>query len=300
MTSGTDKIHKVIAQDLSFRAAIVSGSDVVREMQSIQNTYPLATMAVGRAMMAAALMASHLKSEQLVSLYFRGDGPLEMFFAEADHEGHVRGYTPNPQLAQSEEEGVLNLAPAIGNGLMTVVHSHPQQKAPQRGTVEIQTGEVAEDVAFYLLQSHQVQSLVALGVKVNPYGMVQGAAGIIVELLPGAIEGTIEKLEKNAKEAGSLSELVASGGGITDIMATYLKDLPTHDLDHPHPLTYQCRCSKERLGNALALLGHMEVEQMIQERRAAEARCEFCGRNYVIEIAELQGLLEKLRSGHIH
>src|SRR5947209_4594834 len=86
MKPAQDKIHKFIAKDLSFRAAIASGSDVVREMQSIQNTYPLATMAVGRTMMAAALMASHLKPQQLVSLYFRGDGPLEMFFAEATHE----------------------------------------------------------------------------------------------------------------------------------------------------------------------------------------------------------------------
>ena len=128
-------------------------------------------------------MASHLKSNQLVSLYFRGDGPLEMFFAEADHEGHVRGYTPHPQLALPWEQGQLNVGTAIGKGLLTVVHSHPQQKAPQRGTVEIQTGEVAEDVAYYLFQSHQVKSLVSLGVMVNSYGMVQGAAGIIIELL---------------------------------------------------------------------------------------------------------------------
>src|SRR3954469_1507506 len=110
MRPAGDKIHKLIAKDLSFRAAFVSGSDVVREMQSIQNTYPVATMAVGRAMMAAALMASNLKSDQLVSLYFRGNGPLEMFFAEADHEGHVRGYTPNPQVTIP---GNFDVGPAI-------------------------------------------------------------------------------------------------------------------------------------------------------------------------------------------
>lgn len=297
-----DKIQKLLSKELSFRAAVVVASDVVREMQSIQNTYPLATMAVGRTMIAAALMASHLKEDQLVSLYFKGDGPLEIVFAEADHEGHVRGYTPQPQVQGGDMGAELGLAvgAAVGSGLLTVVHSHPQQKAPQRGTVAIQTGEVAEDVAYYLFQSQQVRSLLSLGVKVNSYGMVQSAAGILIELLPGHAEATVAKLEKNFAEAGSISELVAAGSGIPEIVAAYLKDLPVHDLEHPHALTYQCRCSKERLGNALALLGHLEVESMIQDNQPAEARCEFCGRKYTIEIEELKMLLEKLRSGPTH
>jgi molecular chaperone Hsp33 len=294
-----DKIHKFISKDLSFRVAVAMGSDVVREMQSIQNTYPLATMAVGRSMMAAALMASHLKEEQLVSLYFRGDGPMEMFFAEATHEGHVRGYTPNPHLAQTADDP-LALGAAIGKGLLTVVHSHPQQNSPQRGTVEIQTGEVGEDVAFYLLQSHQVRSLVSLGVKVNPYGLVQGAGGIIIELLPGYSETTVATLEQNFKSTRSISEMITAGGGVDEILADYCKGIPILPLEHPYSMSYQCRCSKERLGNALVLLGHMEIEKMIQEKQPAEARCEFCGRGYTIEIGELQDLLEKLRSGPPH
>lgn len=294
----TDRIHKFISKDLSFRAAVAVGTNVVKEMQSIQKTYPIATMAVGRSMMAASLMASQLKNEQLVSIYFRGNGPLEMFFAEADHEGHVRGYTPNPQL--SAVGSGTSLSPAIGKGLLTVVHSHPQQKAPQRGTVAIQTGEVAEDIAFYLFQSHQVRSLVSLGVKVNSYGLVQGAGGLIIELLPGFQEATVEKLEKNFSKVTSLSEMISNGAGVNEIVAEYIGDIEVHDLDHPYTLSYQCRCSKERLGHALALLGHMEVEKMIEENEPANARCEFCGRQYQIEIAELQILLEKLRSGPIH
>lgn len=273
---------------------------MVREMQSIQNTYPLATMAVGRGMMGAALMASQLKDDQMVSLYFRGDGPLEMVFAEATSGGHVRGYTPNPQLETETMGADIILGPAIGRGLLSVVHSHPQQKAPQRGTVEIQTGEVGDDLAFYLLQSQQVRSLISLGIKVNAYGMVEGAAGVLIELMPGTPEAVIAQLEKNFADATSLSEVAASGGQVGDIVQEYFKDIKLEELDHPYPLVYQCRCSKERLGQALALLGHMEVQSMIQENRPAEARCEFCGRQYTIEIEELQGLLEKLRSGPTH
>jgi molecular chaperone Hsp33 len=295
-----DKVHKFLAKDLSFRASIVTATDVVREMRSIQITYPVATMAVGRSMMGAALMASHLKNNQLVSLYFRGNGPIEMFFAEADHEGHVRGFTPNPQLELPWEQGQTSVRSAIGIGLLTVVHSHPQLNSPQRGTVELQSGEVAEDVAYYLYQSHQIRSVVALGVKVNTHGMVQGAAGILIELLPDSKEGTIEKLEKNFAEIKSISEIVAAGGGVDDIIGAYLKDLPVHELAHPHHLEYHCRCSKERLGGALALLGHLEVEDMIKKNEPAEARCEFCGRRYVIDLPDLKVLLEKLRSGPVH
>lgn len=277
-----------------FRVAVVVATDVVREMQGIQNTYPVATMAVGRSMVAASLMASQLKSEQQVSLYFRGDGPLEMVFAEATHEGHVRGYTPQPQLEMPK--GEFSVGKAIGAGILSVVHSHPQQKAPQRGTVALQTGEIGDDVAFYLLQSHQVRSIVVVGVKVNPYGLVQGAGGILIELMPGCPDAVVAMLETNVAHAPSFSELVAEGKGVEELLAPYVDGLEVMELDHPYELTYQCRCSRERLARALVLLGEAEVEEMISKNETAKARCEFCGRPYEIEVSELSELLAKMKS----
>lgn len=290
------RIHKFLAKDMTFRAAVVDATEVVREMQSIQNTYPVATMAVGRSMIAASLMASQLKSEQQVSLYFRGDGPLEMVFAEATHEGQVRGYTPQPQLELPLEEGEVAVGKALGSGILSVVHSHPQQKAPQKGTVSLQTGEIGEDVAFYLLQSQQVRSIVALGVKVNSYGLVQGAAGVLIELMPGCPEATIAQLESNFQSAGSLSMVASNGKTESQLLAPYIDGLEVMDLDHPYDLVYQCRCSRERLARALVLLGEDEVKEMIQKKESAKARCEFCGRPYEIEHSELSNLLKKMQS----
>lgn len=281
---------------MTFRAAVVVATDVVREMQSIQNTYPVATMAVGRSMIAASLMASQLKNDQQVSLYFRGDGPLEMFFAEATHEGQVRGYTPQPQLELPLEGGEVAVGKAIGSGLLSVVHSHPQQKSPQRGTVALQTGEVGEDVAFYLLQSQQVRSIVSLGVKVNSYGLVQGAGGVLIELMPGCPEATVLQLEKNFAGAGSLSEVVTKGKSAAELLAPYVDGLEMMELDHPYELTYQCRCSRERLARALVLLGEEDVKEMIKRKEPAKARCEFCGRPYEIDVSELSELLKKMQS----
>ncbi len=299
-TDARPRIHRYVPHDLSFRAAVADATNIVREMQTIQGTYPVSTMAVGRAMVASALMASHLKEGHMVSLYFRGDGPLEMFFAEASFEGEVRGYSPHPHMEIHPRLGATNIGLAIGQGTLTVVRTLPSLGLPNRGTVEIQTGEVGDDVAFYLLQSHQTPSLVALGIKLNSFGFVESAGGIIIELMPGAPEGLIENLEKNFSQVKSLSERLAAGASVEDICDMYLKGIALIELDHPYPLEYKCRCSKERLANALMLLGHLEVEKMIEENQPAEAKCEFCGRQHKLGIVELEEILTKLRSGQVH
>ena len=185
---------------------------------------------------------------------------------------------------------------AIGQGLLSVVHSQPQQKSPQRGTVALQSGEVGEDVAFYLLQSRQVRSIVALGVKVNSYGLVQGAGGVLIELMPGCPDSVVETLEKNFALAGSLSESVTDGSTPEDLLSAYVQGLPVRELSHPYNLSYECRCSRERLARALVLLGEDQVKEMVANKESAKARCEFCGRPYEIEVAELSKLLEKMTS----
>lgn len=294
------RVHRYVPEDLSFRVAIVNATAVVHEMQTLQNTYPISTLAVGRAMVAAVLMAAQLKPQHQVSLYFRGDGPLEMFFAEATFEGEVRGYSPHPHLEIHKKLGATNLGIAIGSGLLTVVRTLPYLAQAQRSQVEIQSGEVGDDIAYYLAQSVQTPSLVSLGVKVNAYGLVESAGGIIVELMPGAAPELVTKLERNFAERKSLSTALASGGSVADILKMYLRDFKMVELDHPYELSYRCRCSKERLANALTLLGHLEVERLIEENEPAEAKCEFCGRNYILEIRELQELLDRLRAGASH
>lgn len=289
-----------MSEDLTFRVAVVNATEVVREMQSLQNTYPVATMAVGRSMVAASLLAAHLKNGHQVSLYFRGDGPLEMFFAEANFEGGVRGYCPNPQLEVPQAYGQLNLGYAIGKGTLSVVRTLPNQKQSQRGMVPIQSGEVGDDVAYYLLQSHQTKSVVSLGVKINAFGYVMSAGGLIIELMPGAPEELITHLEKNLQEQGSISEEIAGGASAEGLCAHYLKGFKMMELEHNYPLEYSCRCSKERLANALTLLGPLEVESMIADQKPAHAKCEFCGREYTLTISELEELLAKVRSGPTH
>lgn len=295
-----NRVHKFLANDYGFRAAVVDATPVVRHLQTLQHTYPIATMAMGRSVVATALMASQLKEGQMVSVYFRGNGPLEMIFAEANFEGEVRGYTPNPQLELPLKEGRLDLKNAIGIGLLTVVRSVPYQQTPHRGTVDIQTGEIGDDIAYYLHQSHQVRSVMAVGVKVNPYGYVQSAGGVYIELMPDAHEGLIEQLEERVAKAGSISEKLDQGASVEDIKNIYLGGMDVHEIEHPYPLRYQCKCSKERFERSLLLLGTDEIQRMISQGEAAEARCEFCGQDYQLSAADLKQLMKKTNSKSSH
>ena len=288
----TPRVHKFLSEDLTVRIAVVNATKVVDEMRSIQNSYPLATVAVGRSMIAALLMASHLKNEQELSLYFQGNGPLGRVFAEANYEGHVRGYCNHPQFQAPIEGEQISVGAAIGIGLLTVTHHLPNQAEPHRGTVIIRTGEIGDDVAFYLHQSHQIPSVVSLGVNLNPYGLVVAAGGVLIELMPGHSQEMIEKIEANVKKARSVSTLLTEGASPLELVREFMGDTPLMELEHEYPIAYQCRCSKDRVLRSLMLLGVEDIEASIQAAKPLDVSCEFCGRTYLVSTEEL----EKLRN----
>jgi molecular chaperone Hsp33 len=288
------RVHKFLTEDLTVRIAVVNATKVVDEMRSIQNSYPLATVAVGRSMVAALLMASHLKNGQELSLYFQGNGPLGRVFAEANYEGQVRGYCNNPQFQAPIEGEQISIGEAIGIGLLTVTHHLPGQDEPHRGTVIIRTGEVGDDIAFYLHQSHQIPSVVSLGVHLNPYGLVDAAGGILIELMPGHSEETVAKIEAAIKTARSVSTRFLEGAAPVDIVRDYLGDTPLMELEHAFPIAYHCRCSKERVLRSVVLLGIEEIENAMKEMKPLDVACEFCGRHYEVTTEELGKLRNDL------
>lgn len=287
-----NRVHKFLTRDLGVRAAGVVATQVVDEMRSVQNSYPIATVAVGRSMVAALLMASHLKEGQELSLYFQGNGPLGRVFAEANYEGQVRGYSNNAQFQVPIEGEQIQVGAAIGIGLLTVTHHLPTGDEPHRGTVIIRTGEIGDDVAYYLQQSHQIPSVVALGVHVNPYGLVEAAGGVLIELMPGHAEETVAKIEKRVRETAPISKRILEGATAEDLVRDFLSDFELMELDHPYDINYHCRCSYERVVRSMVLLGTEELDQLISEEKPAEVSCEFCGRRY--EVAKDD--LAKIRS----
>lgn len=297
---GGARVHKFLTSDLTVRAASVVATRVVDEMRSIQNSYPLATVAVGRSMVGALLMASHLKTNQELSLYFQGNGPLGRVFAEANYEGHVRGYCNNPKLQAPIEGGQIQIGPAIGIGLLTVTHHLPTGDEPHRGTVIIRTGEIGDDIAFYLQQSHQIPSVVALGVHLSPYGVVEAAGGVLIELMPGHDEATIAKIEARVRQAPSISKRILEGASAEDLIKDYLGDFELMELDHPYPIQYQCRCSYERVMRSMILLGAEDLDELIKEKKPVDVACEFCGRHYQVLEDDLQKIRQDAYRGSLN
>ncbi|MCM2281362.1 MAG: Hsp33 family molecular chaperone HslO [Bdellovibrionaceae bacterium] len=290
LMADSERVHKFLSEDLTVRAAGVVATNIIEEMRSLQHTYPIATVAVGRAVVGALLMASHLKHGQELSLYFQGNGPLGTLFAEASYEGLTRGYASNPSLQVQMSGDAIRTGPAIGIGLLTVTHHLPFGDQPHRGTVIIRTGEIGDDIAFYLEQSHQIPSVVSLGVHVDSYGRVLAAGGVLIELMPGHSEETLNKIENRARQAPSISKRILDGATPADLVNDFLGDLKLLPLEHDYPIKYQCRCSQERVIRSLGLLGLAEVDSMLAEKKPVDAVCEFCGRKYEVSLAELEAL----------
>lgn len=295
MTTERHRVHRFVSNDFTVRAAAVNATAVVKEMQRLQTMAPLPTVAVGRAMVGALLMASQLKEGQHVGLYIRGNGILSTVFAEAQFEGQVRGYTPHALWEPAEYGPELSLKEAIGSGTMTVTRHQPFQKQPFTGTVELVSGEIGDDIAYYLQQSQQIRSLVSVGVYLDAFGQVRAAGGLLIEVMPGVEEEIVEKIQANVEKLStSVSKSLLEGTHPLDIVSPYLEGLPFTELDHDHPIEYACPCDKDRVIRAMETLGVEELQDMIDKSEEAEVVCQVCGRPYKITVDELEDLKNRL------
>ena len=295
MTEKKNRVHRFVSNDFTLRASAVDATAVVREMQRLQTTYPLPTVAVGRAMVGTLLMASHLKEGQQIGLYVRGYGALSAVYAEAHFTGEVRGYTPNAHYAPANYDQGLSLKDSIGGGTITVTRHQPFQKQPFQGMVELVSGEIGDDIAYYLQQSQQIRSLVSLGVYLDTFGHVKAAGGILLEVMPGVEESIVEKIQDNAEKVKrGVSELILEGTPALEMVRPYLEGIPFTELEHDYPVIYSCPCDHERVVRALETMGISELEDMIAKQEKAEVTCQMCGRPYEVAVSEIEEIKNRL------
>ena len=294
-SSSINRVHRFVTNDYTVRASTVDATAVVREMQALQGAKAIPSLAVGRAMVGAMLMAAQQKQGHQVGVYIRCQGPLRAIYAEAHFEGQVRGYTPMTHYEPANYNNEYNLKEAIGEGSLTVARHQPFQKVPHQGTVNLVSGEIGEDIAHYLIQSHQIRSLVSVGVYLDAYGQVRAAGGVIIEVMPGVEEDIVERIQRN-QEAHKIpvSQMIFDGATAIDLIKPYFLGIPYMELDHNYPLTYSCPCTKDRVVRALETLGISELEDMINKGEKADVTCQVCGRPYVVDIDELTALKNQL------
>lgn len=266
----------------------VDSTGIVREMERLHRTSAVTTAALGRLLTAASMMGIMLKSTRdSVTLQVRGGGPAGRLLAISDGTGNVKGYVENPVVELPlRADGHLNVGAAVGrDGTLDVIRDLGLRE-PYIGQVPLASGEIAEDITTYFAVSEQIPTVCALGVLVNPDLTVKCAGGFIVQLLPGATEAEIARLEKNIGAMSSVTALMEEGKSIRDLLMMALDGFDPDILDSYH-VTYRCDCGEERVRRTLRSLGRAEVERLRDEDPIAEVDCQFCNKKYRVDLNEL-------------
>lgn len=292
-----DAIVTASVPDAGFAIAAAVTTALVRVTQRRHGLSPTATAAAGRLITGAALLGAGLKDTLRISLQAAGDGPLQRVAAEAwlTRTGRVgaRAYVKAPRAEMPlNAAGKFDVAGAIGSGTLHVTKAY-EEGQPYMGVVPLQSGEIAEDLAFYLLKSEQIPSAVALGVLADPSGVV-AAGGVIAQLLPDTDERAIARLERRALELPPITTLIAEGAGAHELIKRFAGDAAVRS-ERILEVGFACRCTRERVETALAGLGADELLKMSRESPQTEATCEFCKSVYVFTSAELAELVTLLR-----
>ena len=289
-----DYLVKALAYDGQVRAYAARTTETVAEAQRRHQTWPTASAALGRALTAGVMMGAMLKGDETLTIKIDGGGPIGTILIDSNAKGEVRGYVTNPHVHfELNEHGKLDVARAVGkNGMLTVVKDLGLRDF-FTGQVPIISGELGEDFTYYFASSEQIPSSVGVGVLVNPDYTIRAAGGFIIQLMPGTEEQTINRIEERLKQIPPVSRMIENGltpEQILEQLGGGVRVLETM------PVSFVCRCSRERIADALISLGPGEIQDIIDKEGQAEASCHFCNETYHFakeELEQLKQLAEK-------
>ncbi|MBE6063682.1 MAG: Hsp33 family molecular chaperone HslO [Clostridium butyricum] len=276
-----DKIVRATAKNDMVRIIAGITTNLVNDGAKIHDTTPVASAALGRMLTAGALMGSTLKSEkEVITLKVNGGGEINGITVTAHNDGTVKGVIGNPYIDRPlNEKGKLDVGGAVGTNGMLYVIKDLGLKDPYVGQVKIQTGEIAEDFAYYFTVSEQTPSAVALGVLVDTDLSIKAAGGFIVQMLPGADELLADVITYRLQEIPPITTLISEGKTIEEILEYIFEGMDLKILDSLNP-EYKCDCSRERVEKALISIGKDDLQELYDDGKSEEIVCNFCNRKY--------------------
>lgn len=286
------ELVRMISVDGTLTVMAVDSTDMINRMERIHQTSAVTSAALGRLLTAASMMGAVLKgADNSVTLRINGDGPAGSVIAVSDYSGNVRGYVSNPVVEiPLNDKGKLDVAGAVGtNGTLTVMKDLGM-KEPYIGQIPIVSGEIAEDITSYYATSEQTPTVCALGVLVNPDLSIKAAGGFMIQLLPTAMDDTIDMVEECIKGIPSVTQMLTDGMTPEEICRSVLKLFQLDMLDSSSP-EYKCNCSKERVSKALLTLSKDDLKEMAGDP-VTEISCHFCDKKYRFTPAEILKLAE--------
>lgn len=290
-----DYLVRGMTMDGFVKVVAIRSTGIVGEAARIHKTTPNATAAFGRALTAASMMGNMQKVDNgSMTLQIKGGGPIGSIVCVSDPVGNVRGYVLEPNVPLVEKyPGKLDVGATVGvNGTLTVIRDL-QMKEPYVGSVELVTGEIGDDVTAYFAQSEQTPTACALGVLVDTDCSVKVAGGYLIQLLPGAPDEVIDKLEAGIKRAGAVTAMLDQGMTPEDILGQVCGDLGVVFMETTE-VNYQCYCSRQRVTDALISLGKEELEQIRSEGKSFPVECQFCDTVYEFTPDDISDILKNI------
>lgn len=278
------------ASNGTLRVLAVDATSIVEEARARHDLSPTATAALGRTLAGSLLLAQVLgkNGRERVTVRIQGDGPVGWIVAEGAVNGETRGYVrhPHADLPARESDGKLDVRGLIGQGDVAVTRLL-ENAEPYTGTVELVSGEIAEDIAYYLASSEQIPSAVLLGVYYEK-GRVAHAGGLLVQAMPGVTDATVAQLEGNIRAMGSITDNLRRGS-LLEAVQRATEGLDLHLLPDALPARFACRCSEERALASLTYFNRTERQEMIDEG-GQEVVCHWCGHHYHLKPEQIQAL----------
>ena len=285
------QILRVIAEEEQIKLAVITAPDMVEQARKIHNLSPTASAALGRLMLGASLLGNALKGDKdTLTLRLSGGGPIGSVVAVSDSAGNVRGYADEPQAdLPTRSDGKLDVGGLVGRDGTLTVSRDLGLREPYIGSVELVSGEVAEDLTAYLVESEQIPSACGLGVLVGTDRHILAAGGFLVQLLPGAPEELIQKIEDNLFMMDQLTTILHEDGP-EEVVRQVLRGFQPEILAREE-VSWRCPCSRERVADALRSIGEESLRELATEDKETEVSCQFCGKQYLFLPEDLLALL---------
>ena len=285
----SDVLVRGIAADGAVLACAAIATGTTEEARVRHGTSPTATAALGRTLVAAAMLGSGLKGQQTVMIRILGDGPLGPMIAESTADGALRGYVTHPEADLPPTPArKLNVGGAVGRGTFYVTR-HVGLREPYHSSVPLVTGEIGDDLAEFLRSSEQVPSVVAVGVLVDPRAGVLASGGLLLQVMPGAPPTIPAYLEERAKVLPAVTQMVNGGASPDEILKAALGDLPLAVRER-RPVRFACRCSAQKVEKVIVALGRDEADRILQDEGRIEVQCRFCGEQYVLSAEDVDAV----------
>ena len=291
-----DRILRATAGNGYIKMSAVSARDAVQRAKDIHGCTPTTAAALGRTLCAASMLGNLLKEDDgSLTVRINGGGPIGSVIAVSDSTGWVRGYVTDPSVdLPLRSDGKLDVGGAVGRDGMITVSRDIGLREPYIGSTQLVSGEIAEDLTAYMLESEQIPAACGLGVLIDTDLSVKSAGGFIVQLMPGAPEEYIDLLEENIFMMDQLTTVLAEDG-LEAVFDQVLKGLEHHMVGEDE-IGYRCYCSRDRVGQALLGAGRDELKNMIAEGKPVEVSCQFCDTVYSFSPEDMKALLEEAES----